>query len=55
MTAEFNDAAEIAEGADMVGDEDGDERAPGWKQRADDLRRSQGPKRGKGYGYRRDS
>ena len=49
----FNDAAEFVEGADRGGDDD-DDRAPSWKQRAEDTRRGHRPRRGKGYGYRRD-
>jgi hypothetical protein len=54
----FNDAAEFAEGADKGGDDD-DSYAPDWKDDADDDGDDKGPKlrprRGKGYGYRRDS
>ena len=49
----FNDAAEFVEGADRVGDDD-DERAPSWKERAENIQRGLKPRRGKGYGYRRD-
>ena len=50
----FNDSAEFAEGADRAGDDD-DDRAPSWKERAGKTRRGLKPRRGKGYGFRRDS
>ncbi len=49
----FNDAAEFVEGTDRAGDDDED-RAPSWKERAEKTRRGHRPRRGKGYGYRRD-
>ena len=54
LSVTFNDAAEFAEGADRAGDDD-DDRAPSWKTRADKTRRGHRPRRGKGYGYRRNS
>ncbi len=54
LSVAFNDAAEFAEGAGGAGDDD-DDRAPSWKQRAEETRRGLKPKRGRGYGYRRDS
>lgn len=59
LQVEFNDAADFVEGADRAGDDD-DDRAPDWARRADQRGRShrpkhgRKPKRGKGYGYRRD-
>lgn len=53
LSEEFNDAAEFAEGTDRTGD-DGDDRAPDWKERAENIQRGHKPRRGKGYGYRRD-
>lgn len=55
----FNDAAEFVQGADESGDDD-ERYAPDWKDSADDGDDDDnGPKfrrrRGKGYGYRRDS
>ena len=49
----FNDVAEFVEGLDKAGEE-GDDRAPSWKERAENIRHGHKPKRGKGYGYRRD-
>lgn len=53
----FNDAAEFVEGAGESGDDE-DSYAPDWKNDADDDGDDKGPKlrprRGKGYGYRRD-
>jgi hypothetical protein len=49
----FNDAAEFVEGADRIGEDD-DERTPSWKERAENIQRGRKPKRGKGYGYRRE-
>ncbi len=49
----FNDAAEFIEGADRAGEDD-DDRAPSWKERAENIQRGHKPRRGKGYGYRRD-
>jgi len=54
LSVTFNDAAEFAEGVDRAGDDD-DDRAPSWKERAEETRRGLKPRRGKGYGYRRDS
>jgi hypothetical protein len=54
VTVSFNDAAEFVEGADRSGDDD-DDRAPDWKQRAEERARSHRPRKGKGYGYRKDS
>jgi hypothetical protein len=54
LSVAFNDAAEFAEGADRAGDDD-DDRAPSWKERAENIRRGQSRRRGKGYGYRTDT
>jgi len=60
ITVEFNDAAEFVEGADRVGDDGDDDRAPDWKHRADENAKNNRPKHGhkpkrpKGFGHRRD-
>jgi hypothetical protein len=58
LSERFNDAAEFAEGADKGGDDDED-YVPDWDDTADDDSDDSGPRRrprrGKGYGYRRDS
>ncbi len=60
LSVKFNDAGEFAEGPPPDADDDGEGRRPSWKQRAEDLRqtkesrRSLNPRRGKGYGLRRD-
>jgi hypothetical protein len=54
LTVDFNDAAEFVEGADRAGGGD-DDRAPSWNERAGNLRPGRKARRGKGYGYRRDS
>ena len=58
LSVSFNDAAEFVEGAGESSDED-DGYAPDWTDSTDDDRNDDGPRhrrrRGKGYGYRRDS
>ena len=53
LSETFNDEAGFVEGAQESGDDD--EHAPGWKQRTEKRARGHRPRRGKGYGYRRDS
>ncbi|MEW5423919.1 hypothetical protein HNS03_18540 [Amorphus sp. 3PC139-8] len=50
ITVEFNDAAEFVEGAGQAGSDD--DRAPTWKQRADEKARHHRP--GQRRGKRRD-
>ena len=52
LTVSFNDAAEFVEGAHRGGDDD---CAPGWKERAENLRRGPDRRKGKGYGPGRKS
>lgn len=55
LTARFNDAAEFVEGADRAGGDDDDDRAPRWKERAEDnARRQRRTQPRKSRGYRRD-
>lgn len=58
LTVSFNDAAEFVEGADRAGGDDDDDRAPRWKERAEDnarrQRRPRSPRPRKGRGYRRE-
>jgi len=57
LTVRFNDAAEFVEGADRAGGDDDDDRAPSWKERAEDnarrQRRLRSPRPRKGRGYTR--
>lgn len=57
LTVRFNDAAEFVEGAERAGGDDDDDRAPRWKERAEDnarrQRRPRSPRPRKGRGYRR--
>jgi hypothetical protein len=53
LSVNFNDAAEFVEGADRAGDDD-DDRKPSWKHRVEKVQRGHRPRRGKGYGYRRE-
>lgn len=58
LTIGFNDAAEFVEGADRAGGDDDDDRAPSWKERAEEnVRRQRRPRSRrprKGRGYRRE-
>jgi hypothetical protein len=55
LTLAFNDASGYsANPGPRSGGNDEGGRTPGWKKRAEDLRRGHRPRRGKGYGYRRD-
>lgn len=53
MSVEFNDAAEFVEGADRTGEE-GDDLAPDGDQSPEKRSRSHRPRRGKGFGHRRE-
>lgn len=58
LTIGFNDAAEFVEGAGRAGGDDDEERAPSWKERAEETarrqRRPRAPRPRKGRGYRRE-